>query len=188
MDELVFSCTDALDQAATPACGTDYGERIVRVAYMKDGATFTVAGSDVPTAAEFQTSITSDVMTIINGISNGHRVEQGATELSGDDTETGGTERYDVDYRIEYRIKRINEAVKRMTEKLDRYSTLRMWYFTDKNYCYGGTTGYLVAPNFSLVITEGKGQPPYIQSFNDFTAIGADYAGYDADYDTLTNS
>jgi hypothetical protein len=188
MDELVFSCTDALSQPNTPDCGTDYGERIVRVAYMKEGGTFSVAASDVPTAAEFETAISAGEITVINGISNGHKVEQGATELGGDDTETGGTERYDVDYRIEYRIKRLDENIARATEKLDRYSSLRMWYFTNKNYCFGGVTGYKVAPNFSLIITEGKGQPPYIQSFNDFTAIGADYAGYDADYDTLDNS
>jgi hypothetical protein len=188
MDELVFSCTDSLPQPATPACGTNYGERVVRVALMKEGGTFSVSASDTPTAAEFETAITAGEITVINGMTNGHRIEQGATELSGDDTESGGTERFDVEYRIEGRIKRVDETIARMTEKLDRYSTLRMWFFTEKNYCFGGVTGYKVSPNFSEVIFEGKGNPPYINFFCDYTAIGADYAGYDADYDTLDNS
>ncbi|GAG40981.1 unnamed protein product [marine sediment metagenome] len=188
MDNLIFTCSDALDQAATPACGVDYGERVVRIALMKDGGTFTVSASDFPTAAEFETAISGGEITIINGVTNGHRIEQGATELSGDDTETGGTERYDVEYRVEGRIKRIDETLARMTEKLDRYSTMRLWYFTEKDYCFGGVTGYLVAPNFSLITTEGKGQPPYISFFCDFTAIGADYAGYDDDYTVLDNT
>jgi hypothetical protein len=187
MDELIFSCTDALDQPTTPACGTDYGERVVKVALMKEGGTFSVA-SDVPTAAEFETAITAGEITIIAGMTNGHRIEQGATELSGDDTESGGTERWDVEYRIEGRIKRIDEALKRATEKYDRFSILRMWFFTEKNYCYGGATGYKVSPNFSEQIFEGKGQPSYINFFCDYTATGADYAGYDEDYDTLDNS
>lgn len=147
-----------------------------------------VTSSDVPTAAEFEVGIASDYITVYEGITNGHRIEQGATELSGDDTESGGTERWDVEYRVEGRIKRINETLKRATEKLDRYSTLRMWFITNKNYCYGGVGGYKVSPNFSEVIHEGKGQPPYISFFCDYTAIGADYAAYDADYDTLDNS
>jgi len=155
---------------------------------MKEGDTFTVSASDSPTATEFTTSITSDVMTVFNGITNGHRIEQGATELSGDDTESGGAERYDVMYRIEGRIKRVSNSICRATEKLDRFQVLRMWFLTDKDYCFGGTTGYKVSPNFSLITLEGKGQAPYINFFNDFTANGIDYAGYDADYSTLENA
>jgi len=188
MDNLVFSCTDALPQPTTPACGVEYGERVVKVMFMKEGGTFAVAASDVPTAAEFETAITATEITVIDGITNGHRIEQGATELSGDDTESGGTERYDVVYRIEGRIKRVDEDISRMTEKLSRYSILRMWYITEKNYCFGGATGYEVSPNFDLLIKEGKGTPPYIPFMCDFTAIGADYAGYDADYDALDNA
>jgi hypothetical protein len=186
MDNLVFTCTDALDQPATPACATDYGERIVGIAFMKKGGTFTVA-SDYPTKAEFDVAIAAGEVSFYSGISNGHRVEQGATELSGDDTVTGGTERYDVNYRIEGRIKILDQNIARATEKLDRYSQLRAWFFTDKNYCFGGADGYLVSPNFSEIIFEGKGQPPYISFFVEYTAVGADYARYDADYDALTN-
>ena len=188
MDNLVFVCTDDLDQAVTPTCGIDYGERVVQVAFMKEGDTFTVSASDAPTAAEFETSITSDVMTIVKGLTNGHRIEQGATELSGDDTESGGTERYDVMYRVEGRIKRVTSSIQRMTEKFDRFSILRMWFFTEKDYCFGGATGFKVSPNFGEIIFEGKGQPPYIPFHCDYTATGQDYARYDDDYTALDNS
>jgi len=190
MDNLVFTCTDALDQAATPSCTTQYGERIVRIALMKtsDDANITIASSDYVTAAEFEQYIASGYISIINGISNGHRVEVGATELSGDDTITGGTERFDVQYRVEGRIKLISAAVQRMTEKLDRYSQLRLWYFTDKNYVFGGDEGFLVSPNFGLMIQEGQGQPPYIPFQCDFTAIGADLTGSDANFALLDNT
>ena len=190
MDNLTHTCTDALDQATTPACTVDYGERIVRIALMKitDDTNLTVAASDAPTYAEFVTAIASDYVTIINGISNGHKVEVGATTLSGDDTVTGGEERFDVQYRVEGRIKLLSETIARMTEKLDRYSQLRLWYFTDKNYCFGGDEGYLVSPNFGLRVQEGSGQPAYIPFQCDFTAIGADYAASDASYGLLTNS
>jgi len=188
MNSLVFACTDALLQPATPACATDYGERVVRLAFLKEGGTFAVAGSDTPTAAEFETAIAAAEITVINGISNGHRVNQGATELSGDDTESGGTERYDVEYRVEGRIKRIDENIARSCERLSRYSILYMWFFTEKDYCFGGVTGYKVSPNFEEIILEGKGTPPYIPFFCDYTATGMDNAGYDDDYALLDNT
>lgn len=187
MNNLSFNCTDALDQPSAPACSTDYGERIVSFAVMKKDSTITVAGSDGPTAAEFQTAITAGDVSFYSGISNGHRIEDSATELSGDDTVTGGTERYDVTYKQEGRIKVLSEAIKRATEKLDKFSEVYFWFFTDRNYCYGGAEGYLAAPNFGEAIIEGKGNPQYIPYFFVYTAIGADYAKYDADYSTLSN-
>jgi hypothetical protein len=155
---------------------------------MKEDGSFSVTASDFPTADDFETAIGTGDITVYNGITNGHRIEQGATELSGDDTETGGTERFDVEYRIEGRIKRVDENIARSTERLDKYSVLRAWYFTEKDYVFGGATGYRVSPNFSEIILEGKGQPPYIPFFLDYTATGADYAGYDADFSLLDNT
>ena len=185
MDNLVFSCTDALDQPTIPTCPTDYGETVVAFAVMKPGGTFTVAASDGPTAAEFQTAITAGEVAFYKGLSNGHRIEQGATEVSGDDTITGGTERYDVQYRVEGRLKVFDEAVKRATEKMDRFSQLRMWFFTNKDYCYGGTGGYNSTPNFNAHIIEGRGNPPYIPFFLDYTMTGADFAVQDSDFEDL---
>jgi hypothetical protein len=191
MDNLVFSCTDALTQATTPSCTTDYGERVVKIILMKESdltAWRALVSSDVPTAAEFTTGVASDYLTVIDGISNGHRIEQSATELSGDDTISGGTERYDVTYRIEGRLKLIDESVNRMVEKLTRYSILRAWFITEKDYCFGGESGYKASPDFGAIIFEGKGTPNYIPFFLDYTATGADYAAYDDDYTALTNS
>jgi len=186
MDNLVFNCTDALPQPSSPACPTDYGERVVAVAFMKEGGTFTVA-TDYATAAEFQTAITAGEVTFIKGFSNGHRIKQGSTTLSGDDTLTGGEEEYDKVYRVEGRIRLFDETVKDSLTKIDRYSQLRCWFFTDKNYCYGGSTGYKGIPSFDDVIHEGKGQPPYIPFYFDYTSIGYDNANYDADYEDLAN-
>jgi hypothetical protein len=186
MDNLVFNCTDALLQPDIPLCATDYGERVTQFVVMKKGGTFTVAGSDNPTAAEFQTAITAGQLALYNGISNGHRIEGNATELSGDDTITGGTERYDVNNICEGRLKLIDESVSRGTEKLDRYSQLRLWIFTDKNYVFGGKTGYLASPIFGTKVFEGKGQPPYIPFKFEWIVTGADNAKYDADFSTLT--
>jgi hypothetical protein len=105
MDNLVFNCTDALIDPNIPLCATDYGERIVAFAVMKTSGTFTVAASDGPTAAEVQANITGLTLAYYNGISNGHKIEGGATELSGDDTVTGGTERWDVMNICEGRLK-----------------------------------------------------------------------------------
>jgi len=154
---------------------------------MKEGGTFEVAASDGPTASEFETAITAGEVTIIDKITNGHRIQNGATEVSGDDTITGGTERYDVMYRVEGRIKVFDESIKRLTERLDRFSTLRMWYFTNRNYCFGGPEGFEVTPNFDLHIIEGRGTPGYIPFYCDFTAIGEDFAVQDADFVDLSN-
>jgi hypothetical protein len=187
MKNLIFSCTDALDTPTTPSCPTDYGETVVAFAVMKPGGSFTVAGSDGPTAAEFETAITGGEVSFYKGISNGHKIEQGATEQSGDDTITGGTERFDVQYRVEGRIKLFDETIKRATEKLDRYSQMRLWIFTNKNWCFGGPEGYDATPNFNQTILEGRGTPPYLPFFFDYTAIGADFAKQDADYADLEN-
>ena len=187
MTDLIVSCTAALDQPSAPACTTDYGETVVAFAVMKEGGTFTVAGSDNPTAAEFTTAIAAGEVAFYKGLSNGHKVQTGATELSGDDTVTGGTERYDVQYRVEGRIKVFDEGIKRATEKLDRFTSIRLWFFTNKNWVFGGVEGYKATPNFDQTIIEGRGNPPYIPFFFDFTAIGADYAKYDADYADLSN-
>jgi hypothetical protein len=186
MDNLVFNCTDPLTDPNIPLCATDYGERIVGFAVLKYGGTFTVAASDGPTAVELQANITSGTLAYYTGISNGHKIEGGATELSGDDTVTGGTERWDVMNIFEGRLKLIDETVKTAAQKLDRNSRVRLWIFTDKNYCYGGKTGYTAAPMLSTVIHEGKGQPPYISVKFEWNVVGLDQAKYDVDYATLT--
>lgn len=187
MDNLVWNCTDALPQPIKPACTTDYGGTVTGTAFMKKGGAFSVAGSDYATKAEFDTAIAAGTITYFGGISNGQRTPQGGTELSGDDTVTGGTTIRDEVYRISGRIKIIDESISRATEKLNLYDELVMWYFTEKNYVFGGTTGYKVSPNFKLKVQEGRKAPVYIPFQCDFVAIGEDKAGFDADFDDLTN-
>lgn len=187
MDNLVFNCTDAIPVVKTPVCASDYGERIVAVAFMKEGGSFTVA-TDYPTASEFQTAMTAKTITMLKGISNGHRTKQGSTTLSGDDTVTGVEEEYDKTYKIEGRIRLFNEDIKLMTTKLDRYTLLRAWFFTEKDYCFGGKTGYKGTPSFDDVIIEGKGNPSYIPFSFTYTSIGIDTAHLDAGYASLSNA
>ena len=188
MNELVFDCTSALTKPTFPTCPVDYGQRPVKVLIMKEGGTITASSGANPTAAQFQTAIDADEVVVIEGITNGNIVENSATELSGDDTESGGSEKYDVYMRLSGKVKRFNEAVKRALETYTRYSTLRMWYVTDKNYCFGGTEGYKASPDFGFQSFEGVGQPTSIPFYCDYLMSGADYANYDADYDTLDNS
>ena len=188
MDNLVLNCTDALDQPVKPACPTDYGSRVVGIALMKKGGTFTVASSDYPTKSEFDAGITSGAITFIGGISNGTRTSQGGTTISGDDTVSGGSELRDEVYRIAGKIQYVNEAISRATEKYTRYPELKAWYFTDKNYVFGGPTGYTCSVHFGLKAQEGISKPVYIPFELDFIATGTDPAGYDADFDALVNS
>ena len=186
MDNLVYNCTDALLAPNIPLCATDYGERIVAFAVMKTDGTFTVAGSDNPTAAEFQSAITAGTLTYYSGVTNGHKIAGSMTELSGDDTVTGGVERYDEMDKFEGRLKLIDETVSRATEQLNRKSQVRLWLFTDKHYCFGGKTGYLSSINAGTKKFEGKGNPPYIPVDAEWLITGPDNAKYDADYASLT--
>jgi len=169
MNELIYSCTDALLQPTTPVCGTDYGERIVTIVLAK-----TNLWSDVPTANEINIAWTAGTATIIKGIVNGHRIFTGSTEI-----EVIHKEQVDKAYRIEGRTRKIDEEIARAAEKLSRYPVLYCWYITEKNYCFGG---YEVYPDFSLRILEGKGIPTYISFTFDFIDLGIDYSDYDITY------
>lgn len=168
MNELLYSCSSALAQPATP-CAADYGERVVTIVLSKS-----MLWAGVPTASDINLAWTGGSATLYQNIVNGHRVFLGEKEI-----EVVHKEWVDKEYRIEGRTRRINEEVARATEKLNRYPVLYVWYITEKNWCFGG---YECSSNFSLRILEGKGVPPYI-SFNfDFVDAGIDLAAYDAQY------
>jgi hypothetical protein len=173
MNDLIHSCASALDQAVTPSCGTNYGERITTVILSK---TKVSCAGNVPTAAEFSTSYSSIV--IYKNIVRGHRITKGATEI-----QWNVTERYDKEYRVEGRIRRLSGSLVRTTEKLDRYPNLYMYYITDKNYCFGP---YNATSNFDLIELEGKGVPPYLKFWFDFVGNGIDYSNYDSNYNNIT--
>jgi hypothetical protein len=188
MNTLTFTASADLSHPTFPVAKTDYGSRVVKIALMKDSDTITVAGTDAPTAAEFQTAITSGDVVIIEGITNGHRVAVSATELSGDDTETAGLEKFDRIMSVEGRVKRFDETVLRALELYDKHDVLRAWFFTEKNYCFGGIYGYKTSPVFDPLVLEGVGTQPYVTFSLQYFHTGKDTAKYDADYDALDNS
>ena len=174
MNDLIYSCTEGLPQPEMPQCATDYGQRVVTVIFSKTAVSCT---GSVPMASDFNAAYSS--LSIFEHLTNGHRVFQGETEI-----EWHNTEWHDKEYRVEGRIKRISETVKRAAEKVNRYNSLYMYFITDKNYCYGP---YYAQPNINFVQMEGKGQPPYIDLFATYIGHGIDYAQYDAGYDSLTS-
>jgi len=175
MNDLLFSCTDTLPQPTTPVCGTDYGERIVRVLLSK--SIISCAGN-VPTAEEF--NLVYDTLTDFNHVTSGHRTFQGETEIDWHNKEW-----FDKTYRVEGRLRRVSEEIARAAEKFNYYHVVYMYYITEKNYCFGP---YYAQPNFTLLQLEGKGSRPYISFFIDYVGNGIDYSQYDSGYDNLYDS
>jgi len=71
----------------------------------------------------------------------------------------------------------MSESVIRLTEKLNRYRGLYLYYITDKNYCFGGVK---TNPAFDVVMN-GAGDPIYIHFKLEFFS-GIDYTQYDTSY------
>jgi hypothetical protein len=175
MNELIFSCTDDLAQASTPTCGTDYGERVVKIIFSK---TKVSTSGNVPTASDFNASYSS--LSIFESIVNGHRTFLGETEI-----EWHHKEWFDKMYTVTGKIRRVNDSVQRAAEKISRYSNLYFYFITEKNYCFGP---YYSQPSFNLVQFEGKGTPYYLDFKVEYVGSGIDYSNYDEDYDSLYDS
>jgi hypothetical protein len=171
MNDLIYSVSTALDQAATPECGTLYGERIVQVVLAKSAITTT---ANVPTPSEIAASFESSLCTIIKGITNGHRTLLNEVEVDG--------EVLDTRYRINGNIRLHSEAVARMCERLTRYNLLYAYFVTDRDYCFGP---YKVTPDFSLLLVEGSGNPVGMSFTLDYWGGGVDYSAYDSQYRDL---
>jgi hypothetical protein len=173
MNDLIYSLTNDLDQAATPVCTTNYGERVSQVILSK--AVIPAVG-DVPTPEEIAQSFNDSGCTIIKGIANGHRIMLSDTYLE------YFNERHDPRYRIEGRIRLLSESMARMCEKLTGYNRLYAYYITDRFYCFGP---YRVEPDFTQVLINGKGDPTAINFQLDYFGGGIDNGNYDADYDNM---
>jgi hypothetical protein len=187
MNDLVYNCTEALEAPVFPACGDDYGVRVVKVFLAKETDSISGSASDYLTAAELETAIGAGYITVIEGIVKGHKKFKSETELSGDDTESGGREAFDRYYTVEDSLRRINSSVREMCEKLDKFKVLRAWILTEKNYLFGGKTGYRVAPAFKNVELLGVGTVNAIDFTLEYLVTGTDDNHYDADYETLVN-
>ncbi len=172
MSELLLSCNTALDQPGTPVCMTEYGERITYILLSK---TLVEAVGNVPTALEFGTAYDNGTLMFLR-VASGHKIFLDETLI-----EVVTPENHDKRYRVEGKIPLLSEAITRACELLDRYNHLYLYYFTDKNYCFGG---YWASPDFNLRELEGE-RPIYIGFKLDFCA-GIDYANYDPSYETFT--
>jgi len=162
--------------------------RVKKILIAKDGDTVTVSGTDGPTKAELDTAVTGGTVVVLDGITNGVRDFVGwAAEFSGDDTETGGKETRDAIMGIGGNVKRVDETVLRALEKLNNFSVLRVWFITEKNYCFGGVTGYKTSSSFQPLELGGFGTEPQAPFRLEYFHSGADDAKYDADYEDLTN-
>jgi hypothetical protein len=176
MNDLIYSCTEDLPQPSTPACATDYGERIRTIILSK--AIVSCSG-DVPTASEFAEAFAQESITLITGIVAGHRIKLGDTEI-----EWHHKEYHDPEYRVEGKIVRFDEAIVRLCERLHRYPGLYLYYITDKNYCFGP---YDTSTNFSSILFNGKGGRVGIEFQLDYVGGGADHSNYDSLYDNIIN-
>ena len=163
---LIMTCTDALDQPATPVCTTDYGERITTLVFSKDPITKV---GDQPSAAEFNNAHTAGLCTVIYGVSGSR------TLIGEDEVDILYKEWFDKKYTVSGKILTVSESIQRLTEKLNAYKSLYFYYITDKNYCFGGCQ---TNPEFTVV---QNNTAMYIQyKLDHFTGI--DYANHDANY------
>jgi len=200
MNKLTYACGDGLDEITAYTCGTDFGNRIDVLFIGKDGVDFgfsgLTAGTDAsiaPTVAELQAKMGSaytatDKIIAIRHISNGVREKTRSTEISGMDTETGGSEEFDVYMAIKGAIKTLNNEVIEITQEYAQETSLKVWAVTNKAYIFGGLDGYKCA-------SKGKFTPPLIDGTRmriDFdlqynTDQVSDKAVHDADYLTIDN-
>ena len=166
---MIFSTSSALDQVATPSCQLDYGERITHIILSKAAVT---AVGNIPTAIEFSAAYDAGLVLSIR-VASCHR-----TFVSEDVIEIIEKENYDKKYRIDGHIYLLSEAIARACERVTCYDELFLYYFTDKQYCFGG---YKATIDFSLRQFEGSGSPAYIKFAFDFIP-DEDYAAYDSGY------
>ena len=176
MNDLLFSCAEDLSQAETPICATDYGHA-VKIILSK---TPVLSAGNVPNANEFNDAYNAGQIVIISGFTNFKREKVGETELSGEELESGVRELLDNEYSLTGRIKRLDNAVLRLTEVLNFYKILYLYYITDHDYCFGG---YKCEPRVSLITQNVT--PLYVDFQFNFYATGADYSAQDASYNEV---
>jgi len=198
MNLISFACGDALTSITAYTCGEKYGSRIDVLFVGKDGVDFGFAGltggsfsAIAPTVAEIQGAMTGtgdNKMVAVRHITNGLREKVSSTEISGLDTETGGSEEEDIIMSIKGSIKTLNNDVIEQTQLYSQQTTLRVWAVDNKGWIWGGLTGYKVS-------SRGKWTPPLFDGTRtriDFdlqyiTDLVLDNAVQDAAYLTTDN-
>lgn len=197
MNKINYACGDALSAITAYSCAEDFGNRIDVLFLGKDGQDYGftgVSGEDsgiAPSVSELQSAMSAtgdDKIVAIRHITNGVREKGNSTELSGMDTETGGSEEFDVYYNINGSIKALNNDVIEKTQEYSQLNTARLWFVTNKGYIFGGLDGYKVSTKgkFTLPLFDGtKTRIDFSLSFNGDDA--KDNAVQDNQYLTIDN-
>jgi hypothetical protein len=191
MAEIVCAtqCTSWIDAHAIPtSCNAvDFGFPKMVILSAPDTAITVASDHLVPSVAEFTTA-GSDVF-YLNDIANGMKMDPEIQEISGADTPDNLPEVISEIDGISGNIVRFNLDILNDLEKLNCYKRLRMWYVTNKGWCFGGKTGYLINNYFRDWTHAGFGQRSKIPFEIKWYKPEAETTGaaIDLDYLDLTN-
>lgn len=194
MADIVCSteCASGMTMNAFPndCTQTDFGFPkliIVAPASTTDGVIAT-SGSDVPTVSDFQSAITAGSCVVIADVSNGQKLAGEQQTISDADTYDNLPEVISEREGIQGNLKRINDDTLNDLEKLNCHKRAKLWYVTNKGYCFGNQNGYHASLYFSDWQHDGFGNRSMIP-FTFMWMRPSKTSGIiqDDDYLTLTN-
>lgn len=145
MNLITTACADALATVTAYVCGGLKGNRINSLVIGRSDMTLSVSG-DSPTLAEIQAGLAAtgdDKLVVLRHISNGLIDEVGSSELTDLDTESGLTERFNIQMGLTGMIKHPTAEVLTITMGYNVHIALRVWVIDNKGNIWGGKTGYL---------------------------------------------
>lgn len=149
------TCTSWLDGHSVPAScnAVDFG--FPKIVILAAPDTVFSWGSDnlCPTAAEFTTA-GSDVF-ILNDIANGVKMATEKQEITGADTPDNLPDVISEMTGISGNIVRFNLDILNDLETLNCYNRLKMWFITNKGWCFGGNDGFTISNHVGDWIHEG---------------------------------
>lgn len=150
-------CTSWLDGHAIPNdCNSvDFGFPSMVILAAPDTVFSFASDQLVPSVSEFTTA-GSDIF-ILSDIANGVKMAPELQTITGADTPDNLDEVISEMDGISGNIVRFNTDIYNDLEKLNCYKRLRMWYVTNKGYCFGGLTGFLIKNYIADWIHEGYG-------------------------------
>ena len=182
-------CTSWIDGTAIPTdCASlDFGFPAMVILAAPDTVFSFASDHLVPSVSEFTTA-GSDIF-IISDIANGVKMAPELQTITGADTPDNLDEVISEMDGISGNIVRFNTSTYGDLERLNCFKRLRMWYVTNKGYCFGGLTGYLVKNYIADWVHEGYGNrskfPFEFKWFKDRTATTG--TAVDLTYLDLTN-
>jgi hypothetical protein len=159
MADIVCSttCTSWIDGHAIPtSCNAvDFGFPKMLILAAPD-TTFSWGSDNLcPTPAEFTTA-GSDIF-IINDIANGVKLASEKQEITGADTPDNLPEVISETTGISGNIVRFNLDILNDLETLNCYTRLKLWFVTNKGWCFGGNDGYTINNYVADWVHEGFG-------------------------------